>query len=74
MKMARLTRTSYLSGKPHTMEFDQYDQEEFDRRLTMWKRGYLIQEAFPELSLNAREFIMTGITEEEWNKEFSDEY
>ena len=37
--------------------------------LNAWNNGYLlIQEAFPELSPEAREFIKNGITEEEWQK------
>jgi hypothetical protein len=33
----------------------------------------LIQEAMPNLSADDREFIMTGITPEEWNSAFPDE-
>jgi len=51
------------------MEFDVYGQDEFESRLLAWRRGEkLIQEAFPELSDNAREFIKSGITSEEWDK------
>lgn len=35
-------------------------------------RGQYIQEAFPFLSRSAREFIMTGITEEKWTKLFGE--
>lgn len=35
-----------------------------------WKGGKLIQDAFPDLNDEQREFIMTGITPEEWNKLF----
>jgi hypothetical protein len=51
------------------MEFDLYDQDEFELRLLAWRRGdKLIQEAFPELSSDAREFIKTGVTPAEWDK------
>lgn len=66
---AKITKTSMLSGVTRTMEFKAYEQDEFDTRLLAWRRGdKLIQEAFPELSNSAREFIKTGITSEEWDK------
>ena len=36
------------------------------------QKGLLIQEAFPELSDNAREFILTGATDDEWDEYFSE--
>lgn len=64
---ARITRTSKFSGVTRTLEIKQYTQEEFDRRYAAWhRRDVLIQEAFPEISDSAREFIMTGTTDEEW--------
>jgi hypothetical protein len=66
---ARITKTSPFTDKLHTMEFSIYEQDEFELRLLSWRRGdKLIQEAFPELSDDDREFIKTGITPEEWNK------
>lgn len=66
---ARVTRTSTLTGITRTMEMSQYEGEEFEKRFNAWNNGYLlIQEAFPELSPEAREFIKNGITEEEWQK------
>ena len=35
-----------------------------------WKSGTLIQTAMPQLSTDEREFIMTGVTAEEWSNEF----
>lgn len=67
--MARITKTSPFTNLTRTMEFDVYEQDEFESRLLAWRRGEkLIQEAFPELSDNAREFIKSGITSEEWDK------
>jgi hypothetical protein len=69
---ARLTRQSLFTGKVRTMEFPQYTPEEFEKRMIEWKSGnLLIQEAFKELSNNAREFIMTGVTADEWDNELS---
>jgi len=42
-------------------------------QLAEWKNGALIQDAMPNLSAADREFIMTGVTDEEWDEEFGDE-
>jgi len=34
----------------------------------------LIQDIFPELSASEREFILTGMTSEDWDETFADEY
>jgi len=71
---ARITKTSPFTNKLHTMEFAAYDQDEFELRLLAWRRGEkLIQEAFPELSDDAREFIKSGITPLEWAKYMGEE-
>ena len=56
-----LERTSILSDKTTTMELP-ITNEQLDR----WKQGELIQNVFPDLTPDEREFIMTGITAEEW--------
>lgn len=71
--MATLARKSLFTRVERTMEFPQFTQEEFDRRYKAWAAGALIQDAFPELSDDEREFIMTGITPQEWDAEFKDE-
>lgn len=39
-----------------------------------WAHGrLLIQDAFPELDAEEREFIMTGVTPQEWNDAFTEE-
>lgn len=56
-----LERTSMLSDKTTTMELP-ITNEQLDR----WRQGELIQNVFPDLTPDEREFIMTGITAEEW--------
>lgn len=58
-----VTRVSQLTGVKHTMEIPCSTEE-----LTNWvnNRSLLIQEAFPNLNAEQREFILTGITPEEW--------
>lgn len=36
-----------------------------------WQSGTLIQNAMPHLNADDREFLMTGITPEEWEKTFN---
>lgn len=71
--MATFTKQSIMSGKVHTMDVDGMSQEEFDKRLEQWQNGMLIQDAFPEFDSDQREFIMTGITPDEWAMTFGDD-
>lgn len=61
-----VTMKSGLSGKTHTMEIP-VDEEKLDTWSYM-DRGArpLIQNYFPELNADQREFLLTGITPEEW--------
>lgn len=43
---------------------------EFASRFARWAAGDTIQKAFPFSSADVREFIMTGITPEAWEKAF----
>lgn len=38
-----------------------------------WMDGTLIQEAMPDLSPDQREYIITGLTPEEWDEIFKDQ-
>lgn len=65
----KVTRISPFSNAPNTMELD-ITQEEYD----LWRKGgKLIQDVWPNLSTDEREFIMTGIMPKEWDKNFGDE-
>jgi len=61
----KITRISPFSGKKNTLEVN-CTQEEYDK----WIGGELIQTAMPNLSVEHREFVLTGITPEEWNDSF----
>lgn len=58
----QITRVSQVSGIERTMEI-QVTQEQLDK----WKEGEFIQWVMPHLTTDEREFIMTGITAEEWD-------
>ena len=58
----KIIRISPFSGKINTMNLPMSVAQ-----LLEWHRGNTpIQEVMPELSPDEREFIMTGITPEEW--------
>jgi len=44
--------------------------EQFMECYIRWQNGELIQNAFPMLSADEREFILTGITPDQWNSMF----
>jgi len=58
----RIVKKSVLTNRLNTREIP-IDPEKFDAFL---KGDALIQDVFPELSVDDREFILTGITPEEW--------
>jgi len=64
----QVTRKSPISGKEHTLDLPITAHEAF-----LFERGALIQDAFPNLSPAEREFILTGITDEEWTTTFGDD-
>ena len=41
-------------------------------QIETWKGGELIQRAMPNLSPDEREFLMTGITADEWENTFGE--
>lgn len=63
-----ITRTSLLSGITRTL-----DVAVTEEQMKAYDEGALIQKAFPNLSPGEREFIKTGITDEEWNEAFKEE-
>ena len=62
---------SQLTGKLTSMLIG-IDLPDFVHDFEVWQSGELIQNAFPELSADAREFIKTGISPEEWDAMFAE--
>lgn len=61
-----ITRTSMISRKEHTLDIPVTEGQ-----LEFWLNGGRpIQEVLPFLTADEREFLMTGITAEEWEKAF----
>lgn len=67
-----ICRTSPFSGTYNRLEIDM-DVNEYRDALKRWMTGTPIQQAFPTLAPEIREFIATGITPSEWDAMFSDE-
>lgn len=58
-----IQRVSQLTGKIHTMDVPATEEQ-----FLAWRNGALIQNAMPACTAEQREFIMTGITPEEWKE------
>ena len=62
----KITRQSMSTGIVRTLDLP-VTQEQLD----LWESGLVIQRAMPNLTADEREFIMTGITGDEWKAIFS---
>ena len=58
-----------MTGNTHEMDLDITEDQ-----LNDLNQGQLIQDVMPELSPDAREFLMTGITSDEWDSLMGDDY
>ena len=56
-----ITRKSSVTGKRHTL-----DLPITDAQIAKYHNGALVQDAFPHLTADQREFIISGATAEEW--------
>ena len=67
-----IKRTSYLTGvtRERDLPVTQAQLDEF--YLPLAQRRY-IQDIFPDLSASDREFIKTGITDEEWEEHWGED-
>ena len=66
-----IVRQSQLSGAIYVMEID-ITEEQLERIENRRINGELIQNIVPNLSKEDREFLITGITPEEWELAFAD--
>ncbi len=57
-----ITRTSIFTGNKRTLDLPVTQQ-----MLDAYAAGALLQDAFPDLSIDDREFIKSGVTPEEWD-------
>ena len=59
----KITRASELTGVTRTLDLPVTEDQ-----IQAWLDGMLIQDAMPNLDVNQREFVKTGITPDEWEK------
>lgn len=60
-----ITRKDPITGKTNTMDLDVTTQQ-----IELWNKGALLQNAFPHLNADEREFIKTGIMPDTWDGMF----
>jgi len=66
--MLQITRVSPFTGRKVTRQLP-ITAEQY----AAWEGGERAQIAFPGLDADSREFVMTGITPDEWDKFVPDE-
>jgi hypothetical protein len=66
-----ITKRSSLTGKENTLNID-VTPEQLVRIENRMNTTELIQNIVPNLSMSDREFLMTGITNEEWIRVFGE--
>jgi hypothetical protein len=66
-----ITKRSSLTGKENTLNID-VTPEQLARIENRMNTTELIQNIVPNLSMEDREFLMTGITNEEWIRAFGE--
>jgi len=63
-----ITRTSIITGTTRTKDLNVTPEQ-----IKAWEGGKLIQDAMPQLTADEREFILTGVTQDEWDKYIKDD-
>lgn len=64
-----ITKVSSISGKTNSMEIPITHEQLLDCS-NRSRQGEKIQNILPQLNADQREFLMTGITPEEWKEIF----
>lgn len=63
--MLTIYRANPLTGETRSMQLP-LDQHEFYEAMRKWRSGALIQDAFPSLDADQREFVLSGFLPGEW--------
>ena len=64
----KITRKSPFTGKIVTLDLDITEKQ-----MQAYRDGALVQNAFPNLNADEREFIITGLIPGEWDKMLGEE-
>lgn len=70
--MITVRKMSRMTGNINDMEFDM-TAKEYNERIKKYNAGALVQDVFPDCTADQREFIVTGMTPQEWADLFPDE-
>jgi hypothetical protein len=65
-----ITRTNRIDGQENSMDIPSLTVEQFTIGELERDQGALIQNVYPQLNADEREFLITGITPELWTKIF----
>jgi hypothetical protein len=65
-----ITKTSILTGITHTLEIPLTKSEYAQGQIA--RHNAFIQDVFPQLDDDQREFLISGCTKEEWDTKFND--
>jgi hypothetical protein len=65
-----LVMNSSMFGGPEKSKIFNIPFSEFSKHYAAYENGMLIQDAFPLLTTSEREFLITGITDDEWDELF----
>ena len=60
--MMLITKQSVMTGEKNTMLLPVTNEQ-----INRWQNGELIQNVFPHLTPSEREFLISGVTPEEWD-------
>ena len=63
-----ITRTSMLTNVTRSLDLPVTEEQ----LVNYYEEGFLLQDAFPNLNAGQREFIKTGITDQEWDEAFGE--
>jgi hypothetical protein len=63
-----VVKVSPISGNLNTMNLPLTPEQ-----VEAWREGVLIQDIMPHLSAPQREFLISGVTPEEWQRVLGDE-
>lgn len=70
--MVKVSKRSIISGDIHDMDIP-LTEKQLQEGYEKMDKGILIQDAFPMLDDDAREFLLSGITPQEWESMYSEE-
>ena len=69
----KLTKISLSSQKENTLDIPTLDETQYEQWVNQPRQTRPhIQDAFPQLTADEREFILSGLTSEEFRKLFGD--